>query len=292
MAGFLPTPEAATAFAFGLERKFAGLKLKKQEVDGFAMPYLEGGRGDVLVLLHGFGGDKDNFTRMAGRLTKRYRVVLPDLPGFGEASRDVSAHYRIADQVARVRAICRALNIERMILGGNSMGGFIAAQYAATYPEDVAALWLLAPAGVAAAQQSPIMIRYRETGEIPLVMRSPDDARALIQAVMTRPPYIPAFAIKTFGRRGAADQALHARILNEVLEQSPLLETQFASLRVPALIVWGAEDKVLNPRAAATFQRLFRHNKLILMPCVGHVPMMEAPFRTARDFLAWAPRVG
>ncbi|WP_298356482.1 alpha/beta hydrolase [Rhodoblastus sp.] len=290
MAGFFPTAEAATAFAFGLERKFAGLKLKQQQIDGFAMPYLDGGRGEALVLLHGFGGDKDNFTRMAGRLTKRYRVVIPDLPGFGDAARDASAHYRMSDQVARVHAFCRALKIGRMILGGNSMGGFIAAQYAATYPGEVAALWLFAPAGVADAQESPIMIRYRETGEMPLVMRSPGDARALIEAVMARPPYIPGFAIKTFGRRGAADQALHARILKELLEQSPLLETQFASLPIPTLIVWGAEDKVLNPKAAATFQKLFPASKSILMPGIGHVPMMEAPFRTARDFLAWMSR--
>ena len=93
-------PGSATTFAFSIDRKLAGLKLKRQDIADFTMPYMEGGKGEALILIHGFGGDKDNFTRMAGRLTKRFRIIIPDLPGFGDATSDPSAQYRMSDQVA------------------------------------------------------------------------------------------------------------------------------------------------------------------------------------------------
>ncbi len=284
-------PGSATTFAFSIDRKLAGLKLKRQDITDFTMPYTEGGKGDALILIHGFGGDKDNFTRMAGRLTKRFRIIIPDLPGFGDATRDPSTQYLMSDQVERLHSFCRALNLKRVILGGNSMGGFIAAQYASKFPEEVAALWLLAPAGVDGAYDSPVFRHYLKTGESPLLLRSPSDVRALIQAAMSHPPYLPGFVLKALGRRGARDFALHSQIMTDLTQRSPLLETQFVSLAIPALIVWGSEDKILNPKAAEMFQRLLPNSKFILMPKIGHVPMMEAPARAARDFLDWASQV-
>jgi pimeloyl-ACP methyl ester carboxylesterase len=288
VAGFIfLAPDKATNFALSLERKYAGLKLKRQAVAGFTMPYLEGGKGETLILIHGFGGDKDNFTRMAGRLTGRFRVIIPDLPGFGDATRDHSAQYRMSDQVARLQAFCRGLGLNRVSLGGNSMGGFIAAQYASEFPEEVAALWLIAPAGVEAAYDNALFLRYQQTGKMPLLIREPGEGRALLAAAMSRPPFIPGFVLDTLSRRGARDYTLHSQIMTDLGERSPLLETQFRSLATPTLIVWGDEDQILNPKAAEIFLRLFPNSKLVLMPGIGHVPMMEAPSQTARAFLDW-----
>src|SRR5574337_199193 len=84
-------PQRMATLWLALERRRAGLTLKRQRLaDNIEMPYLEGGRGEPLLLVHGFGGDKDNFTRVAGRLVRHYRVIIPDLPGFGDASRDLN----------------------------------------------------------------------------------------------------------------------------------------------------------------------------------------------------------
>jgi triacylglycerol lipase len=71
-------PEATTRLGLALERRRLGLVLRIGQVPGFALPYLDGGSGEALALIHGFGGDKDNFARVAGHLTKRFRVILPD----------------------------------------------------------------------------------------------------------------------------------------------------------------------------------------------------------------------
>ena len=78
-------PGTATSIDGPLGRR-ARLVLKRLTIAGLDMPYLEGGRGEALVLVHGFGGDKDNFTRLAGFLTCKYRVIIPDLPGFGDVA--------------------------------------------------------------------------------------------------------------------------------------------------------------------------------------------------------------
>jgi pimeloyl-ACP methyl ester carboxylesterase len=93
--------------------------------DGTHIAYLEGGSGEPLVLVHGFGADKDNFTRVARWLTPHYRVIAHDVVGFGESTHLPDADYRYAVQAERVRAFVQALGLARVQLGGNSMGGGI-----------------------------------------------------------------------------------------------------------------------------------------------------------------------
>ena len=281
-------PDSASRWGLGLERKRSGLVLKSQAIAGFDIPYLEGGQGEVLVLVHGFGGDKDNFTRMARFLTPHFRVIQPDLPGFGDATRDPAARYRMSDQVERLHAFLQALGVQKVILGGNSMGGFIACEYAARFPEQVKALWLLDAAGTAAAHDSPMLRHYLASGDSPLLLRSQADVAKLIRATMARPPYFPGFLKRTLGARAIADYPLHCEIFKDLSQHSPMLETQHTTWPTPALIVWGEEDAILNPAAAQTQEQLFPRHKTIMMQGIGHLPMLEAPAQTAQDFLEFA----
>lgn len=279
-------PVTTARLAFGLERWRSGLRSRTAEVDGFAMPFLEGGTGAPLVLIHGFGGDKDNFTQMARFLTPHYRVICPDLPGFGDASRDLQASYTMTEQVERIRVFLDQLQVSKVHLGGNSMGGFIAAQFAAGYPERVISLWLLDAAGTQAAHDSDLMRRSLVSGETPLLLRTEQDFAALMAATTHKAPFLPYSVRTTLARRGVADFALHSKILMQLAE-SPVLETRYKeqTLTTPTLIVWGREDQILSPHGARTLQALFPNSQVKLMPGVGHLPMLEAPRQTARDFL-------
>ncbi|MBV8667172.1 MAG: alpha/beta fold hydrolase [Burkholderiaceae bacterium] len=280
-------PETAARLGIRLERRLSGLYEYSVAIPGFHIPYLQGGEGaerETVVLIHGFGGDKDNFTRAARFLTPHYRVICPDLSGFGEASRDLSANYYMADQVERVRAFLDQLGIQKAHFGGNSMGGFIAAQFSATYPERVASLWLLDAAGTHASHDTPVFRRYLETGESPLLVRKEADIAALIKAAMHRPPFMPHSLRRTVARRAVADYALHSRILPQLIA-SPLMETQYRSLATPCLIVWGEKDALLSPAGAASFKALFTNSRVDMMPGIGHMPMLETPKLSAQRYL-------
>ena len=90
----------------------------------------------------GSGADKDNWDRFAKRLTGSYRVIAPDVPGFGDSSKIPGAKYDMQTQVMRVHEFVRAIGLKKFHIAGNSMGGLIAGMYAASYPEDVLTLGL------------------------------------------------------------------------------------------------------------------------------------------------------
>jgi triacylglycerol lipase len=276
-------PRPAASIALALERVRCGLSAKKTAIPNFEIAYLEGGKGEPLLLIHGFGADKDNFTRVSAHLTKHYRVIIPDLPGFGESSRPEDVSYEIEDQVERVRAFTEQLGITRMHLGGNSMGGFISAAYAAKYPDDVTSLWLLAPAGARPGFDSEVRREIERIGENPLLSKTPEDFSRTIEFAMSRQPWFPYSVKRVLAERAAADYELHERILEEIRE--PALDSYVTRLETPALVVWGNEDRVLNPKDAEALRAIMPNAQVLLMDGIGHLPMIEAPRQAADDYL-------
>jgi NADPH-dependent curcumin reductase len=285
------SPERMASWALNFERRRAKLELKSLKIRGFTIPYLEGGNGEPLVLIHGFGGDKDNFTSVARHLTKSNRVISIDLPGFGDATRNIGVLYGIDEQVSRLHAILVQLDLQRVHLGGSSMGGFIAAQFAATYPEMVESLWLIAPAGTFAAHQSDHLKTYASKGKFPLLVENEIDFPRLIEAVMAKPPYLPYGLMTILARRAVGDLQLHRQILHQFVGIPQFLEQCFANLETPAYIVWGTEDKILHPLGAEAIRRLFLNSEVNMMKGIGHLPMMEVPDVTAKDYMGFRQRL-
>src|SRR5690242_17628411 len=99
-------PEKATRLAIDAERDRSGLARKEIDLPGgLHYVYLEGGQGEPVMLLHGFGANKDNFTRVARFLTPHYRVILPDHIGFGESAHPQDADYSPTAQAQRLHAL-------------------------------------------------------------------------------------------------------------------------------------------------------------------------------------------
>ncbi|MCG2583248.1 alpha/beta fold hydrolase [Massilia sp. TS11] len=279
-------PEAWYRAGIQLERRLSGLRSEAAVVEGLRIPYCTGGQGEPLLLIHGFAGDRDNFTRIARYLTPHYRLIIPDLPGFGEAARAPEAGYMMTDQVRRLHGLLTQLGIGHVHVGGNSMGGFLAAQYAATHPELVRSVWLLDPAGTLKAYDQPLIHHYEATGEMPLLLQDPRQFDTLIDATTTVRPWLPGFARRALGLRAARDYTLHCELMRQ-MRISPLLDEQFRAIPAPALVVWGEQDRVLNPEAAGPTAALFRDASIRIMPGIGHLPMLEDPRSTAADYLAW-----
>jgi pimeloyl-ACP methyl ester carboxylesterase len=276
-------PERATHFFFDRERHRADLVRKEIVLpDGLRYVYLEGGRGEPLMLLHGFGADKDNFVRVAGYLTPRYHLVVPDLPGFGEAARPPEADYSPLAQAERLRALARALGLGNLHLGGSSMGGGIAMTWAALHPEEVESLWLLDPAGVWSVPPRALEAYRKRMGREPLLVRSGAELKQTLDFAMSRPLFIPQPMIDVLARPRIKNYDLESRILRQIRADS--MERRVQGLATPALIVWGAEDHVLDPASAEVLHKLLPNSRLIIMPGVGHIPMLERPRKSAEDY--------
>jgi len=292
VAGNTFFPERMAQFAATAEREAAGLERKEMTADQFHVVYLDGGQGDPLVLLHGFGADKDNWTRVSKYLTPRMRVIAPDLPGFGESSKPENARYSFEDQVEYLHAIVQGLGLKNVSLGGNSMGGCVAALYAAKYREEVKSLWLLASACVSTAPLSELGQILKSGVGNPLLVRTPEDFEKTIGFVMSKPPYIPGSIRRVLAQRAAANYPLHARIFDELLkDEGAALEPHVKGLATPTRIVWGDHDRALDVGGAKILAGLMPNASVTILPDVGHLPMIEKPRVAADDYLAFRDSV-
>ncbi|MBK8956967.1 MAG: alpha/beta hydrolase [Proteobacteria bacterium] len=276
-------------WATALGRRAAGLKQREVMVDGHRVPYLDGGHGEVLLLLHGFAANKDHWSMIARLLTPHFRVIAPDLPGFGDASRVAGASYAVGPQLERIAAFARALGITEFHLGGNSMGGYLATLYALRHPQQVRSLWLLAPAGVLSAEYSD-MLRMLEAGENPLIATDMRSFDRLAELCFCKQPYMPARFKLPLLARSIAEAPFNARIFEEMFNEPLALEERVAALAARTLVVWGDDDRVLHPSALDILRPLMPAAEFILMRDMGHVPMIERPAETALDFLRFHGR--
>ncbi|MDP3857470.1 MAG: alpha/beta hydrolase [Stagnimonas sp.] len=295
IAGFTQmAPAKATALAIHAERRASGLSEQMVTVGGYQWHLLTGGPVNdptPLVLIHGFGGDKDNWTRVVRGLTKTQRVIIPDLPGFGDSDKpDIQAGYTIPEQMGRLHSLLSELGIKRFYLGGNSMGGWIASAYAKAFPEEVIGVWLLAPAGIAGAQKSEMTEHLEQGGRLPLVVRNRTEFDERLGWVFVNTPPLPGFVRETLSARAAANADLHELIRQRLYGISPSQEELLgAPIAMPALIVWGEQDRVLHPSGADILAPYYNSNgtTVIKLPAVGHLPMTEQPERCAADYLTW-----
>jgi len=270
--------------AYAMERSRAGLQRKEMALaDGTRMVWLEGGSGAPLVLVHGFGADKDNFTRVARWLTPHYRVIVPDLVGFGESAHRADVDYHYAAQAERLRAFVQALGLSRIDLGGNSMGGGIAMSYAAQHPTEVASLWLIDCAGIAEAPPSELARIVTTTGQNPLMITKESDFPAFLNFVMSDPPYIPGSVMDVLARERIANQALEKQVFGQIATDS--VSASIKGLATPTLILWGDEDRALSVGTVPVLRTLLPNAQAVVMPHIGHAPMLERPKESAEDYL-------
>lgn len=244
-----------------------------------------------LLLLHGFGTSKEAMTLVAA-MRPEQRVIAPDLPGFGDHPLPDGVTPDAAWYVQQVDLLRAAMGIQRMDLGGTSMGGALATAYAIAHPERVERLVLLAPAGVNPPVRNDFM-KLADTGANPLDIQSRDDLVRIMGLVFKRPPPVPEPLIEAMVERA---QRLRPSTLRIVAALRPFLEGgldgQLGGVLAPTLVLYGDEDRVTDPSMARVFGEGIRLSTVVLVPDAGHVPFSDAPeaVRGAMQSFLDAPR--
>lgn len=282
------SPTALIASAQFVERQRAGLTAKEIQIDGLNIHYYEGGpaNAETILMLHGFGANRDNWLRFSRYLTDRYHVIAPDLPGFGDSSKP-SASYDVASQAERISALIKTLGIRQLHLVGNSMGGHIAALYAARHPDGVLSLALLDNAGITSPVKSEMFQRIERGEPNPLVVRKPEDFDALMHFVFVTPPQLPESLKRHFAEQSLANRTHYDQIFAQLREHYVPLEPELPKIQAPTLLLWGDKDRVLDVSSIEVMKPLLKHPSVVIMEKCGHAPMIERPEETAHHYLSF-----
>jgi abhydrolase domain-containing protein 6 len=275
----------------GLERFSSGLKRRTIQVGDHRFVYSDGGHGEPVVLLHGFGASADSWNRFAGKLTKRYRVIAPDLPGWGESTRVETASYGYPAQIERLHQFLSLLGLRRMHLVGHSMGGFIASAYAARYPDEVITLGLIAPHGMVEPEQSDLA-RSVAQGDNWLVASSIQEFDRLLNNIFVKRPYVPKAVLRHLANQTIRNSAKSAQIFEEMQSNNPPLAERLPQIETAALIVWGDQDRVLHVSCADLFRQGIRNSEVMVIRGSGHMPLVENARACAAAWLAFVDKSG
>jgi pimeloyl-ACP methyl ester carboxylesterase len=263
------------------------------EVDGRLAHVVRSGRGEPVVLLHGFGASAYSWRHVMAALASDYELIAMDLNGHGytERARGAAA-YTVAGQLDLVLGVMDALGVDTAHVAGHSYGGALATHLAWRHPRRVRSLVLVDSAGTdypwerrhASAAITPLTWLFVRTRAIKreavlagLERSFADDSRITPELVDA---YYERIRIEGVSRafRGLTVPTSEPRQLPDLTR-----------LDLPVLMVWGAEDELTRPSAAERVAAALPRARLELLDGVGHIPLEESPHRLTelmRVFLA------
>lgn len=265
-------------------------------VDGRAVNLVDLGEGPAVVFIHGLSGSWQNWLENLPEFARDHRVVALDLPGFGHSEmpeqRITMTHY-----AATVDAVLTTLGIDRAAVVGNSMGGFVAVDMALHHPERVAALVLVAAAGLSVERMrnDRAMLAMRRLERLitgyngfistrsDLMSRRAGLRRQVLRLVAAHPDRLPAPLVseqlKASGKPGFIDAV-------EALTTYPI-RARLPEIACPTLVIWGERDRLVPVADAARFTRGITGSRKLIYADTGHVPMLERPERFNADLRAF-----
>jgi pimeloyl-ACP methyl ester carboxylesterase len=261
------------------------------EVEGCRWFYLRGGSGPVMLALHGFGADADNWLRVAPYLTRHFHVIAPDLPGFGRSTADDDAEFDINSQVDRLHAFLEAIGALPKVLAGSSMGGWIAAAYTDRYPGQVKGLWLLAPLGVHDCSQSSMMESIQQNRDSPFQIGKLSQFRQrVLEPMFGRVPWSPRPLQIYYAKRAQKLCTAAPLMFRQVRGESEALESIGTRIDIPVLLQWGAQDNAVDVSGVEPLKKSVPALTIQIQEGVGHLPMLETPAASIRYFAEFCAR--
>ncbi len=276
-----------------LEQRYATPELARLDIDGVPLRYRIEGDGPALLLIHSLYFDMGMWDAWAPILARRFRVIRLDLTGHGLTGPEPNGDYSLGRDLELIAGLLDGLDIHRFAVAGSSLGGLMAFHLAARYPDRVTDLVLINSSGI------PRSGPRRGGGEIPgwadhLLYLTPTRAlRAFLEWMIVDDRLVTAEAAARFHemlRRRGNRAALLDR-LRAFRGADP--GDALARIRVPVLIMWGADNPQLPVAHVDGFEALLVNSpevRRIVYPGVGHAIPLEVPAHGAEDLMQFLLR--
>jgi pimeloyl-ACP methyl ester carboxylesterase len=258
---------------------------------GARLHYIDEGHGFPILMIHGFGGSTQNFSKIAEALKGSYRVIRIDIPGFGLS--DLPEQGQNADYVQMYRDYITFfldfLGLDSLYIMGNSMGGGIAWLAAGDHPEKVIKLVLVGSGGYDAINIASKLTMFKYTGVGHIFnwgmpeFFSKRAALSIYADPEKMEPEVWQLSNHFMNREGNIQNML-ALVTEQQFPDTELIRR----VKCPTLIVWGKEDNVIPVAHAEKFRADIKNSEVIIYDHCGHVPMMECAEQFTSDFLCFA----
>lgn len=261
--------------------------------EGLRVHYRDQGnpRGNPIVLLHGSAASLHTWEPLVDRLGDEYRIITYTQPGHGLTGPHPQDDYSFNGMADALDLVTKELGLERFILGGNSMGGWVSWRYTLANPDRVSALILLDAAGMPipeGEEEPPLNIGFQllqtPVGRFLMQQYTPRHLVAKsarqsvsIQSVMTED------AVDRYWELLRLPGNRRAAALRAIADREPEYAKRVSEITTPTLIVWGAEDQLIFASAAKMFEERLPKAATVIYEGIGHLPIEEAPERTAED---------
>lgn len=246
----------------------------------------------VLVLVHGSSASLQTWEPWVERLSGDYRIITYDQPGHGLTGPTPDGNYDTAVFVETLDGVADALGLTDFALGGSSMGGWVSWNYVLAHGDRVTGLALIGASGVPDAQPRKLPIGFR-IARMPVISR-------LMEKITPR-SMIESSVRQSVSNQGIVDDAMVDRYYDLLLypgnraatgargraERTVASPETMAAITVPTLLIWGEEDPLVPLSSGQWFDEHIPDSVLIAYPAIGHIPMEEAPDRSAADIRAW-----
>lgn len=243
----------------------------------------------TIVLVHGLGHwTQAAWNNVVPLLDPAQRVVAFDLPGFGSSDKP-DVRYDGAFFVGVVESVLDQIVPGTFTLVGHSLGGFIAASYAAAHPDRVERLALIAPAGFLRAARFIYALLGSQLARF-IFMQRP--SRAFVRRTLAQSVYDPASVDEAVYARAAdlaqehdvrrAFAGVYMGAMQDFANAKPL-HARLATYANPVLIIWGRHDRYIPIKALDATRAVYPHASVVICEGSGHLPMVEEPAKVAQS---------
>lgn len=260
-------------------------------LQGHYMVYDYVGEGRTVVLIHGLFGSKNQWRAFANNLQNRgCHVFMPDLPGYGKSIGFPSSVYDLSNQVILLHQFIVRLHLHQIELAGSSMGGLIAAMYAAQYPDDINSIAFIgAPFGIVPPKLSQADLLINQ-GKLPFVPTTVSQFKTEMSLLFKNPPNFSNPEIKKRLEPYQREYSKDLSIWHMLLKYRSAL-TDLKLINMPILIVWGDEDKILDVSGSVLLKKQFSASQLVIVPLGSHLLFMEMPEKIAQIYVNFLTHV-